>query len=122
MKTLKELWSEAGEKPFDAVSKLGEKFHCVGISPNGRAIGWAPDGDPNWFAGEYDEWRVDKPAPELVPHWMPICEAVVPGCPTKTYLSAQLFSSVEDAKKDDLPYHKVVRLATELRPIMLEKK
>lgn len=66
MKTLKELWDENGQKPFDAIVVLVDdgkchKFHCTGISPSGAAVGWKENGTPDQWNSGMPFAQLDKP-------------------------------------------------------------
>lgn len=71
LKTLAELWKEAGEKPFDAVlldAGVECRIHIVGISPDGIAVGWAPYKKHAWPANDR-EWRLAPPPPKKTRFW-----------------------------------------------------
>lgn len=127
-KTLKELWRQAGEKPFDAcladdnVFHKDNIFHVVTLSPDGRdAVGWSA-GTYNGciiHSADSGRYRLAPPKNRLVPHWPAIRK--FKGGEGAFFLTDDIYSSTElaaEAWKDaGYPF---VRLATELTPIMLE--
>jgi len=64
LKTLAELWKEAGEKPFDA--DLLDSDDCrttiLGISPTGYAVGWSTGSSKNAWPTNIREWKRAPPA------------------------------------------------------------
>lgn len=113
-KTLTELWKEAGQKPFNAESRLDLKFRCILIGPDSMAMGWDEDGITCTNNACLKQWVFNKEK-KLVPHW----PAIWKGLGGYSCQSGALYPNEEEAKKD-IGSATFVRLATDLQPIMLE--
>lgn len=65
-KTLKQLWIENGEKPFDAVQWQGHRFHCEALSPKGDALGWDIEDRNAIYDGKEISWKFHKPKKKIM--------------------------------------------------------
>lgn len=75
LKTLRELADEVGF-PFDASSDLYadksiQVFHCIGIAPDGKALGWYTEGTTSWINKAVTEnksscWTLVTPKKKLI--------------------------------------------------------
>lgn len=120
MKSLKQLWSQRGDKTEIKVTPKGASknyfFVLIGITPRDKAVGWDQTGFADTWAANYENWEIYQEPEELVDHWNVILKC----SDGSFFLNGDLYSSLDDARGKYLS--EVVRLATEYPPIKLPRK
>ena len=114
LKTLAEIWENADRKPVKVIDDTGNIWWLVGIFEY-KALIRSLDTE-SLHTASVDccdrAWKLHKEK-KFIEHWPAVYRNR-----SKYFLSGSLYRHVEDAKKSLAP--EVIRLATELPPIMLE--
>ena len=114
LKTLAEIWNEADRKPVEVSCHDSESRYITLVGINHHK---AFDSNCFHYPANERSWKLHKPK-KLVAHYKAIVQH---NCSKHPIVTGTIYPTLEDAECDyQGSRYKILRLATELPPIMLE--
>lgn len=128
--SLEQIWrrmalgeSPLAESPVKVLQRIpcgdrADTFCLIGVNAVNQAFGYYEKRPKSLIirTADKEQWYIWSP--ELVPHWPAIIKRLVPSQYSTYELTARLFKNKDAAEKSLT--RSVLRLATEIPPIMLE--